>query len=355
MTSLRFLTDDLLELSSALLQKARVPTADADLISRSLLVADEAGIYSHGVLRLPLYLEAVAAGGIDPVARPRVIRRFGGIAVLDGGGAFGQVTMQQAVDVAAGAARDHGVSTVAVQGSTHFGAGRFWTDQLAARGMAAILTSSTGPVAAPFGGSRPTLGTNPLTLSLPSAEGHPLVADLATTEGAYGKIVAAANEGAEIPAGWGVDAAAQPTTDPSSVLEGGALLPFGGHKGSGVSVLLEGLATAFTGASAAFSTVDIWQDRSSRMNTGHLLLALDLAAFGDVEDILANVAALQAEVRGSRPGSEVVAPGDLEHRSARQDPGHVEIAASTAAALRALAVEHGLSFPDGAGTDEATS
>ena len=151
MTSPRFPPDDLLSLASHLLEHSGVRADDASLIARSLLAADRAGIYSHGLLRLPLYLEAVSAGGIDPISRPSVVRRVGGTAVLDGEGAFGQVVMQRAVDLATEAAREHGIAAVAVQGSTHFGAGRFWTDQLAERGLAAVLTSSTGPVAAPFG------------------------------------------------------------------------------------------------------------------------------------------------------------------------------------------------------------
>ncbi|WP_341854129.1 Ldh family oxidoreductase [Brachybacterium sp. GPGPB12] len=121
--------------------------------------------------------------------------------------------------------------------------------------------------------------------------------------------------------------------------------PFGGHKGSGISVLLEGLATVLTSASLAARTVDIWEDRSSRMNTGHLLIALDLAAFGDPAQIRDRVAELQAEVRSSHPGGTVVAPGDLEHDRAAADDG-VELAASTAERLRALARAHDLPFPD---------
>lgn len=344
MTSLRFSTDDLHALASDLLERTGVRSEDAQLVARSLLAADRAGIYSHGLLRLPLYLEAVDAGGIDPTSRPQVLRRFGGTAVLDGAGAFGQVVMQSAVDLAVEAAREHGIAAVAVQGSTHFGAGRFWTDQLAEHGLAALLTSSTGPVATPFGGSRPVLGTNPLTLSLPSSGPGPLVADLATTAGAYGKVVAARNEGTEIPEGWGVDASARPTTGPAAVLEGGALLPFGGHKGSGISVLLEGLATALTTASLAARTVDIWQDPSSRMNTGHLLIALDLAAFGEPSTIRDHVAELQAEVRSSHPGGDVLAPGDLEHARLLEGDG-VELAPSTVEALQRLARTHDLPVP----------
>src|SRR5699024_1256305 len=147
------------------------------------------------------------------------------------------------------------------------------------------LSPTPATVASPFSCSLPVMGTTPLSIALPSAGPSPLIVDLATTAGAYGKVVAAHQEGRAIPADWAVDATGEGTTDPGAVLDGGALLPFGGHKGSGVAVLIEGLSAALSSAAFAFRTVDIWQDPSSRMNTGHLLLALDIAAFGDPDQI----------------------------------------------------------------------
>jgi L-2-hydroxycarboxylate dehydrogenase (NAD+) len=333
------------DLATSLFEKVGVRPADADLIARSLIEADRAGIHSHGLLRLPLYLRVVEQGGIDPTSEPRVVHRNGTVTVLDAAAAFGQVAMARAVEIATESARSQGIAAVAVQGSSHYGAGRFWTDQLAERGIAAILTSTTGPVATPFGGSTPLLGTNPVTLSLPSQEDSALVADLATTAGAYGKIVAAAQAGTDIPDGWGVDSAAQPTTDPAAVLDGGALLPFGGHKGSGISVMLEALSAALSGASYAKDTVDIWQDPSSRMNTGHLLIALDLAAFGEAGQILAKVSELQQAVRDAGPAGTVHAPGDLEHQRRIHRADSLEIPAATVQQLRELAEQYGLAFP----------
>lgn len=345
MPSLRFSAEALRELARRLLISSDVPHAPADLVARSLVMADQAGIFSHGLLRLPLYLRVIAAGGIDPVATPQVVRRHGAVTVLDGRAAFGQVTMDEAVDIAAPAAREHGVAVVAVQGSGHFGAGQFWVRRLAEQGAAGILTSTTGPVAAPFGGSRPIIGTNPLTIALPSAGPSPLLADLATTAGAYGKVVAARNESEEIPEGWGVDAAGDATIDPVAVLDGGALLPFGGHKGSGIAVLLEGLSAALTSAAFAYNTVDIWQDPSSRMNTGHLLIALDLAAFGEPEEIRQKVHELQEEVRSSNPTRPVVAPGDIESERLLADATTVDLAGSTVRELREVAEQRSVPFP----------
>ncbi|MEE1650281.1 Ldh family oxidoreductase [Brachybacterium sp. J144] len=342
----RFAAPSLIELATGLLEQRGAPPANASLVARSLVEADAAGIFSHGLLRLPLYLRAVTSGGIDPTSEPEVIRQHGAVTVLDARAAFGQVAMQRAVDLAAGTAREHGMATVAVQGSSHFGAGRFWIEQLTDQGIAGILASTTGPVAAAYGGSVPVLGTNPFTIGLPSAGEGPLVADLATTAGAYGKVVAARDAGEPIPEDWAVDAAGRPTTDPSAVLDGGALLPFGGHKGSGIAVLLEALSAALTSASFAMNTVDIWQDPSSRMNTGHLLIALDLAAFGDPATIRGRVAALQESVRASHPEREVLSPGDLEHRRRRQAGAGVAVPEATVAELRELAAAASLPFPD---------
>ena len=341
------------DFSRDLLAAAGAGDADAELVAHSLVDADRAGIFSHGLLRLPLYLRAMEAGGVDATARPRVVREHGAVTVLEAGSTFGQVAMQQAVEIAGSAAATHGMAGVAVQGSTHFGAGRFWMEQLAERGLAGILTSTTGPVAAPFGGSRPILGTNPLSIALPSAGPSPLIVDLATTAGAYGKVVAAHQEGQTIPADWAVDATGEGTIDPGAVLDGGALLPFGGHKGSGVAVLIEGLSAALSSAAFAFRTVDIWQDPSSQMNTGHLLLALDIAAFGDPDQVRRKVEELQQEVRASHPAAEVVAPGDLESSRLRAAAHSVELAPSTVAQLRELAAVRGAQFP--APLEEGTS
>lgn len=345
MTSLRFEVAALRDFARSQLVAAGASSVDADLVARSLVDADRAGIFSHGLLRLPLYLSAIEAGGIDVRARPRITREHGAVTVIDAGSTFGQVAMQEAVDRAISVAPIHGMATVSVRGSTHFGAGRFWMEQLNTKGLAGILTSTTGPVATPFGGAQPMLGTNPLTIGLPSDGPSPLLADLATTAGAFGKVVSARNEGTEIPPGWAVDSSGSPTTDPAAVLEGGALVPFGGHKGSGLSVLIEALSAALNTASFAMDTVDIWNDPGSRMNTGHLLIALDVSAFDDAAAVQKKVARLQRSVRSSNAGSPVHAPGDLEHAALQQNIESVALAQSTVHQLSELSVGESLPFP----------
>ena len=330
---------DLIRFATDALTARGVPSEDAHLTARSLVQADQRGIYSHGLLRLPLYCDALRLGGINPKPNLTFSGDRGGVAVLDADAALGQVAMQAAVDRAIELGRTQGIAAVAVHNSSHYGAGAFWSDQLATAGFLSFITSSTGPVVAPHGGGSKVLGTNPLTLSAPSASGWPLTADLATSNGAYGKVIAAKNEGTQLPEGWAVDANGQPTTDPVEAGKG-SMIPFGGHKGSAIAVLLEAFAASLTNATFAFETVDIWSNPGSRMNNGHLVVAIDTDAFGGIAHTASRVATLQDRVRasgsGDRPAS---APGDPERLRQADAADAVSLPPSTVSQLVALAEE----------------
>ncbi|MEU6698427.1 Ldh family oxidoreductase [Pseudonocardia sp. NPDC046786] len=335
----RFPVPELVAFAGRALTAVDVPADDAELVGDSLVAADRRGIGSHGLLRLPLYVRTIRAGGVTARARPRWLREHGATALLDADGGLGQVAMAVAVDRAAALAGTHGAAVVAVQGSSHYGAGGYWTDRLTDRGMAGLLTSTTGASVTPFGGARPVLGTNPLTVAVPSSGDGPLAVDMATSTGAYGKVVAARDEGREIPQGWAVAADGSPTTDPAAAL-GGALLPFGGPKGSGLSVLLEVLAAGLTGANYADQTIDMWIDPGSRMNAGHLLLAVDTAAFTGRAHTEARAADMQERVRAAGPpGGTVHAPGDPERAQQRRTGDRVPLAAPTVDQLDRMAAE----------------
>lgn len=338
-TQHHFTPQDLIRFATGALVASRVPRADAELTARSLVQADQRAIYSHGLLRLPLYCEALRLGGINPLPDLTFSKDQGSVAILDADAALGQVAMQAAVDRVIDVGRTQGMAAVAVHNSSHYGAGAFWSDQLAEAGFLSFITSSTGPVVAPHGGTSKVLGTNPLTLGVPSASGRPLTADLATSNGAYGKVIAAKNEGTQLPEGWAVDADGNPTTDPVEA-EKGSMIPFGGYKGSAVAVLLEAFAASLTDATFAFETVDIWSNPASRMNNGHLVIGLDTGAFAGSRYTASRVAALQDRVRSSGPeGRAVDAPGDPELRRQAEAAGAVPLPASTISQLAALAEE----------------
>ncbi|MCU1424213.1 MAG: lactate dehydrogenase, partial [Microbacteriaceae bacterium] len=189
------------------------------------------------------------------------------------------------------------------------------------------------------------LGTNPLSISAPSASDEPLTLDIATSRIAYGKVVAALNEKQPIPEGMAVDSDGYPTTDPQRALDG-ALLPFGEHKGSGLAVLLEAMSVILGGGSFARDAVDIWSDPSSRMNTGHLMIVIDADAFGGVSAAQDKVALLQKRVRDSNPSAGPVnAPGDVEAGNAVRNRDSVPIDESTVHALVEMSLTLGISMP----------
>jgi L-2-hydroxycarboxylate dehydrogenase (NAD+) len=331
---------------AAVLRAVGVPPDDAELIAGSLVEADRRGTHSHGVLRLPLYVEAVRTGGIVPNPEMRWAREHGATAVLDAAGGFGQVATARAVDKARELAARHATAVVAVHGSSHYGAGAYWTNRLARDGLVAMLVSTTGASVTPFGGAEKLLGTNPLTLSFPTGDDEPVVLDMATSSGAYGRIVAASREGRPIPEGWAVDAAGAPTTDADAALAG-ALLPFGGHKGSGLAVLLELLAGPLAGGKMAAETTDMWVDPSVRMGTGHLLWVVDPVGLHGDDTAIGRAAGFRRRLRGTTPAEgarEVLSPGDAEQRTAAAHAERVPLPASVLDDLAALA--DGLGLPD---------
>ena len=328
--------EELQTLASESLVAVGAPPGEAEFVAATLVSADARGIHSHGLLRLPLYVESVEAGGIVPAAQMRWVREEGATAVLDGGSGFGQVIMREAVVKVRSLARRYGTATVAVNHSTHYGVAAYWTDQLARDGLVAILVGTTGKSVAPYGSAEKFIGTNPLSISFPTG-GRPITADMATSAGAYGKLVEAAGAGRAIPEGWAVDAEGVPTTDASAAVAG-ALVPFGGHKGSAVAVLVELLAGAGGGGNFAHESVDIWADRSSQIGAGALLIAVDLEVLHGDRTALERAAGFRDDLTALRPArgaDRVLAPGDPEQIRDDANGATVTIPAHIDDALRA--------------------
>lgn len=316
---------------------------DARITAENLIFADRSGIASHGLLRLPLYAEAAVEGGINTAATMKWIRTAPGGGLLDADGAFGQVAMEEAVQFSIDELSRSASSVVAVQNSVHFGAGAFWVEKLTDHGFIAVATSTTGPAVAPFGGAGKVLGTNPLSIGMPTAEGPSMTMDMATSTGAYGKVVSARNTHQALPEGWAVNAQGVATTDPQEALDG-ALTAFGGHKGSGLAIALEGLSAALSQASYAHETVDIWVDPRSKMNVGHTLWAINPEFFGGAVHTRNRVTQLRDRVRGS--GEQVRAPGDIEAINRERHSQEIELSLSTVELLRNSAERWNVAAPE---------
>jgi LDH2 family malate/lactate/ureidoglycolate dehydrogenase len=343
MQAIRFHAGPLRSLGERIFQALGAPAETAQVVAAALVEADLMGHDSHGVIRIPEYVRRAQRGLVRPAAQPRVQAERGPTALVSGEWGFGQMTGIAAMDEAIKRAREYGVSAVAAVRCTHLGRMGAYVEQAAAQDCAAMVWVGGlgGGPAVPFGGSRPSLGTNPVAAGFPVQGDHPVVLDFATTAVAAGKIMVAHAAGKQVPPGCIVDSQGRPTTDPSDFIKDGALLPFGGHKGYSMSVMAELLGMALTGADQPGSEGEEVFRRS-----GALFWAIDVGAFRPAKTAKAVAKGTVDRLRAVPPiaGVErVLTPGEPEARmKQRRAEAGIEIPGETWRAILAAAESVGL-------------
>ncbi|MGN9785339.1 Ldh family oxidoreductase [Nonomuraea sp. ZG12] len=337
---------DLAGLAARILVATGVPGEDAALVADSLVTADLWGHPSHGLLRLSWYVDRIRSTAMRTVTEVATLVDAGAVAVLDGQDGVGQVVTARACGEAVRRATGHGVGVVAVRNSNHFGTAAYFTRMIAAEGCVAILTTNGSPAMAPWGGKEKSVGANPWSIAVPGRRG-PVVLDIANTTVARGKIYAALEHGEPIPREWAMDADGTPTTDPRTAIEG-LLLPMAGHKGYGISFMMDVLSGVLTGSSYATDVAGPYvPDR--RSGCGHLVFALRVDALADPEEFGRRLDDLIDRTKAvpRAPGvAEIFYPGEIEDRNAEaaRRTG-VTLAAKTLRDLGRLAAEHGIEVP----------
>ncbi|WP_326594980.1 Ldh family oxidoreductase [Streptomyces brevispora] len=286
---IRFTVAALTDAAVGSLTAAGVEADRAALVARVLVDADVRGHFSHGVGLLPMYLDRLERGGIDPDAKPEWLSEGGTVAVLDAHGGFGQIAAESAAETCARRAAQTGLAAVAVRGNNHVGMLAAYREHFVRHGVVGLVLNVSGPSVAAPGAGRPTLGNDAVCMVVPRAEGLPLVVDFATGTVASGKIRHAAHRGEQIPAGWLVDRQGLPTTDPEELDRGGAVPVFGGYKGLGVAVITEVLAGILAGGTVSPLVHKQRAEPERAMDCSQLFLALSPAAFGNppVDELLA--------------------------------------------------------------------
>ena len=338
--------EPLTDFAAAVLEAEGVPAGDARLVARCLVEAQLWGHPSHGLLRLSWYVARIRSGVVDPAAKPETVADLGALAVLDGREGLGHVLAASAADEAVRRAREHGAGVVAVRNSNHFGMAAHFTRMIAEQGCVGILTTNGSPAMAPWGGKEKAVGANPWSIAAPAGRHGVTVMDIANVNAARGKIYAARERGATIPASWALDAEGRPTTDPAAAIEG-VILPMGGHKGYAISFMMDVLSGVLTGSSFA-TGVSGPQQAERRSGCGHLVLAIDVAAVVDPGTFAERMEALIAEMKEvplEAGFDEIFFPGELEDRSgARREREGIELPAKTVEALEELAAETGVAL-----------
>jgi len=290
-----------------------LPRADAAVCARLMGEADLTGADAHGVFRLPQYVRRLKAGGFNPKPNITVKRSAPATALVDGDNAMGHLVMASATETAIALARETGVSWVGVRRSNHAGPAGLYAEMPAEQGMVGIYAAvANANHMAVWGGADPLLGTNPLAIGVPSGVG-PMVLDMATTVVSYGTVKNHALQGKPMEKGWMVNTATgEDIVDARRAAEG-LLLPIGGYKGSGLAVMLGLIAGPLNRAVFGADVIDFNADDASETNTGHFILALDIARFLPLDDYKAEVDRHVRALKQSKrlPGMEEIRmPGE---------------------------------------------
>lgn len=267
----------------------------AESVAAVVVAAERDGTFSHGLTRLPGYVSSLKAGWIAGAARMNVTERAAGVVHVDAANGFAQAAVARSRDLAVAKARSNGVCVLSIHDSHHFGS--LWPDvePFADAGLVCLAFVNTRSLVAAPGAHRKVLGTNPMALAVPRPSGPPLVWDQASSVMAHGDVLLAARAGHTLPPGAGVDRNGRATPDPREVLDGGALSPFGGHKGFLIALLVEVLAAALTGSRFGYEDDPKRPEGAASSNAGELLILIDPAKTG-ASDFGGRIEALLATI-----------------------------------------------------------
>ena len=343
-SQVRIAPDRLLDFASAVYVGAGMPEEDARLAADTLVQADLWGHQSHGVMRLSWYVARIRAGVCKPVAEPEFAVDAGAVAVMDGKDAMGQVLTARSMDEAIRRAKAHGIGAVALRNSNHFGTAMYFTLMAARAGCVGFLSTNASPAMAPWGGRRKAVGNNPWSWAAPAGRHPPMVLDIANTGVARGKIYLAKQKGLPIPEGWAIDAAGASTTDPAAAIDG-IILPMAQHKGYAIAVMMDVLSGVLSGSAFGTGVQGPYQ-AEHRSGAGHLMVALDIAAFQPLAEFNARMERYIGELKSvplAQGFDEVFYPGEIEARNeARNRADGLLLPPDTLADLEKLADGMGL-------------
>ena len=331
-------------LVGAIFEKAGSCPEEAQILAAHLVLANLVGHDSHGIIRLREYLPWLAQGQVRANRAARVVHESPVSLLVDGDLGFGQVVGEAALDMAAVKADAMGMAILGLRNTGHVGRVGHFAERAAAAGLVSlhfVNTTGFGVLVAPIGGREARLSANPLAIGVPRGEDPPLILDISTASIAEGKIKVARNAGKSLPEGCVTDANGRLTTDPEAFYgpPRGAILPFGGHKGYALSVMIEALAGALSGAGC---TGDSAERKAALVNNmTSILIRPDVLAAG--EAMSTELRQFEAWLKSATPtsaGAEILVPGELE-RAERVRQG-IPIDDTTLAELRSAAERHGL-------------
>jgi LDH2 family malate/lactate/ureidoglycolate dehydrogenase len=297
-------------------EAAGLPAGDAEQVAALMVEADLRGSDTHGVIRLPIYVRRLKAGGINKRPNIRLAQEKPAAALVDGDNGMGHLVMRFAAQTAIAKAKRSGVAWVGARMSNHAGPAALYAMMPLAHDMIGIyLAVGSNNHLPPWGGLENLLGTNPIAIAVPAGEEPPIVLDMAPTVAAFGKVRLKAQRGEEMPVGWMIGRDGKPLTDPKRA-DDGLLVPIGEYKGYGLSLIIGLLAGTLNRAAFGRDIVDFVKQPGKAANTGHAIVALSIDAFAPVVEFKRDIDVAIRAMRGAErlPGVERIwLPGEQSH------------------------------------------
>ena len=336
---------ELLAFATAIFTAAGVERAMAETWANVLVWANLRGVDSHGVLRIPRYLELLANNAINPAPNISIERRAGAIIVMEADRAPGAVAMTRAMQEALACARDSHIGWCAARSITHAGAIGYYALQAAEAGMIGIVMTASGPLMAYHGSSKAGVSTNPLAIAVPAKTRRPFLLDMSTASVPNGKVLDARDRGIEVPRGWGIDVEGRDTTDPNKIA---TLLPVGGAKGSGLSFMLECLCSLAVGNPRIAPALSSGGGTETPLMNG-VAMALNVAAIDDLDQFTREADRLGDAIAALPPAGgveRVLLPGERGDRIlAEREATGIPVAKGTWSRIVAAAQRLGVTAP----------
>ena len=274
---------ELFQLACQALECAGAHAAMARAAAQHLVAAEEHGLPTHGMSRVPFYCSMLRNGRADGSARPAAKADFGAVFLVDNADGLPYESCAWAISEVIARARRNGIGFAGVTNSAHVGVLGIHLQEVVKAGLVGIAFTNSPAAIPPWGGKKALFGTNPVAFAFPRRNSEPIIVDLALTTVVRGKIMLAMQKGEKIPEGWALDREGRPTTDPKEAIERGSLFPIGGAKGAMLALAFELVCAALTGSAIGPEADSFFSEQGNKPRIGQAFLAIDPGALAGHE------------------------------------------------------------------------
>ena len=328
----------LFQLARTALERAGANPKMAEAAARHLVAAEEQGLPTHGMSRVPFYCGMLRRGRADGAAQPALVSDRAAACLIDNRDGLPYVSAQWAVEEAIQRARRNGIGFAGIRNSAHVGVLGIHLLPVAQAGLVGFAFTNSPAAIPPWGGKKPLFGTNPIAAVFPREKGEPLVIDLALTTVVRGRIMMAMRKGERIPDGWALDRNGKPTNDPKEAIEHGSLFPIGGAKGAMLALMFELICASLTGSAIGPEADSFFSEEGNKPRIGQVFIAIDPGALAGTTKYLERV---ETVVRTMLADPEVRLPGGRRFAAEKRAKAGIEVPDELLAQIEKLAQQSG--------------